>query len=532
MKINLLYMLMLILATSCLDKKTTEYSLIPMPQEVYQLRGAFKLNEQTVIISEDKNNATANYLASFIRQSTGFAIPLKKYFNKATPVIQLVQDTSMHQLKTEGYYLKVRKKRITITAATETGLFYGCQTLLQLLPIAIYSNRVVDTSWTIPCVKIKDIPTFEWRGLMIDMARHFFGIEFLKKIINQMALLKLNRLHLHLSDNEGWRIEIPKYPKLTKIGAIGSYSNPEAKAQFLSYEEANELVQYAKRHHITIVPEMDMPGHSGALTRAYPELSGGHNTINVSSQKTLTTVQEILAEIIQIFHSPYMHQGGDEVRQHEWHKRDDMKQKLKKLQLNNVKELEGWYDRTIASFILSNNKIPVCWDEASDFDIDNRAIVQWWRCLQPGKLIEAIQKGHQVIVSPPDFVYFDYPYAEGEFGAHWEGMRNGGNSIELIYHWMPIPDSLSEQEKKQIIGLEACVWTEFIQTEKRLEYMIFPRILAFAEQTWTKKEQMDFMHFKKRMNAHLNRYALQGINYRIPDLSVEKRKLKQPEAFR
>ncbi len=346
-----------------------------------------------------------------------------------------------------------------------------------------------------------------------------------------MADHKLNRLHLHLSDNPAWRIEINEYPKLTTIGAIGNQHDPNAPAQFLTEKQGRELAEYARKRFITIIPEVDMPGHSGAVARAYPELDGGKNTLNVASEKTAQFIDVVVNRLTDIFNTKYFHFGSDEVSKTNWMNLPDTKAKMKELGFKEPHELEGWFDRRTAKSILDKNLVPVAWDEASDFGVDSKTIVQWWRCLQPEKLVEALDRGHQVIISPADYVYFDYPYNKEEFGARWEGMRNGGNSTELVYNWKPVPSAITNEESAQVLGVEFCVWTESIRSEKRLEYMIFPRISAFAEVAWSPEENRNWDEFQKKLERQEKRYESQGFNFRKTDIPDKDRPRIQPEGF-
>ncbi len=509
-----------------------QISIIPEPSSISLSAGHFELCKDTRIIADDKLIAKARQLADFLRPATGFDITSGQV-SPGDNVIVIKLNQGPAKSSIESYELQVKPKAIIITANTQSGIFYGIQTLRQLLPPQIFSTTQFDgVKWTVPCCQITDNNRFQWRGLMIDISRHFFDKQVLKGIIDQMAAQKLNRLHLHLSDNEAWRVEIKSYPRLTTEGAKGCYSNSDAPIRFLSRKDVKELVRYARDRHILIIPEFDVPGHSAAVTRTYSELDGGHRTLNISSEDTSRFVKTVIKELQELFETDYIHVGGDEVRGHQWHKRDDMKAAVKKHNLKNVKELEAKFNCDVADYVVSIGVRPIGWDDTSDHNVNKNNIVQWWRCLQPNKRDEAIKNGYDMIISPPDYIYFDYPYVKGECGAHWEGMRNGGNSTELIYNWEPVPVGLSAIQEKQILGIEACLWSEFIDSPHLLEFMLYPRLSAVAEVAWASKGKKDWKNFEQKMALQLDRYKVQNINYRIPGLKKEERKKQQPEAYR
>lgn len=511
-----------------LSLKLEAANIIPQPQKMKLGKGQFTLRASTTIAADKGSSQAARWFMSQVKKSTDYKLTTKSM--KSAHIQLRVKKGEMGE---EAYTLKVTGRKVTITAGGRAGVFYGCQSLLQLFPAEIYSKTPASgIEWTAPVVKIADSPKYEWRSFMIDLSRHYFPMDLLKDYVDWMAMHKLNRFHLHLTDSPAWRMEIKAYPKLTTIGAKGSKSDKNAPAQFYTQKEMKELVRYAKKRHVIVIPEIDMPGHFAAAARAYPELDGGAATLNVTAPATQKFLDAVFKEVREVFDTPYIHYGSDEVRHHNWDGRADMKAAMKKLGLKNQHELEAWFDRKVAKDLLDKGFIPMAWDEAADFGIDKRAIVQWWRCLQPEKLVSAVKKGYKTIISPADFSYFDYPYVKGEYGGPWEGMRNGGNSSKLIYNWQPIPKELSEEEAKNIIGFEACLWSEFIRDRKRAEFMSFPRMSAFAEQSWGRKDGQSFEQFEEKLKTQILRYKILGINYRIPDLTTEERKKQQPEAFK
>ena len=418
----------------------------------------------------------------------------------------------------ESYRLSVTRERIVISALHPAGLSHGVQTLLQLLPPEIYAPATtgpLSGALSIPLVEISDRPRFAWRGLMIDVSRHFFSKEQLKKTIDAMAMHKLNVLHLHLTDDPGWRIDINRYPALVDVGAIGDYSNPKGPGRlYFSKDDMREIINHAERHHIMVVPEIDMPGHAAAAARAYPEFFDGDKTFNPGNEATYEFVTNVLSEIMELFPSPYIHFGGDEVRNHRWAELPEIRTLMEKHGYTSLREVEGHFDRFVADYIASRGRTPIGWDEIVEFDVNADTVVQWWLHLRPEVLDRAVEKGHRVIISPTNYLYFDYPNDVGEPGAPWEGNDNGPNSFELIHQWEPVPETFTRKEEALVLGLQANLWTEFITTNAYYEYMIFPRLSALAEIAWSPKGEKDLDDFTRRLSTQTRRYAAMGLNYR------------------
>lgn len=518
--------LVAIIFTSCSKKQRIvnneiKLSVIPHPNELTVYDNHFILNNDTKIVALSTTQKQVS--KTFIEQlKSDFDIKCKLVSEKNSNSIYLIEDKT---IKKEGYILDSYKNKVVIKASSSQGYYYGLQTLLQTR-VSELENEI-----HLNLVHVNDEPKFMWRGVMLDLSRHFFGVESIKTLIDEMAILKMNRLHLHLTDDSGWRIEIKQYPKLHTIGSKGDRTNPDGPHQYLTAKDAQILTQYAKDKQIVIVPEIDIPGHSAAIERAYPEFSGGNNTINVANDNAVTMVKTVIKELSYLFDTPYVHYGGDEVRKHKWFAREDMQEKMQELGLKNQKQLEGWFDQQIADFIANENLTPVAWDEASDFGVNKNTIIQWWRCLKPKVLKDAIEDNYKVILSPANYVYLDYPQAKGEGGAHWEGLNNGPNTMESIYKWKYMPKGISEEKKNQILGIEAALWTEFISTTKRLEYMTYPRLFAVSEKSWTNEQKLDWSDFSQRVKNHESYLEKKGINFRKHNISKESRKTKQPEAF-
>lgn len=494
--------------------QATKYDIVPKPIYIKQHSGFFLLTDDTVIVADSSTLSTAMYLKKLLNTPTGFDLAVVKKVDRQQHYIKL---TIVEEVQSEeGYRLVVNDDSVAVIGNNQAGLFYGLQTLLQLMPAEVFSQELVNEQWQIPNVVIEDAPRFKYRGLLVDLTRHFFGKDYLKKIIERMAMHKLNKLHLHLTDDPGWRVEIDQYPKLTSIGGKGDYSTPNGDAKFLSKADIKELVSYAALHHIEVIPEIDMPGHAGAAAKAYPEYFDGNITFNMGKKETYHFVENILDEVINLFTSPYIHFGGDELRNHNLANLPEVKQLMKEKGFTEIKQLEAYFDRYVASYISSKGKIPMGWDEVATFDVNKSTIITWWRARHPETLQYAIQRGHQVVMTPANYVYLDYPQVVGEPGAPWEGNDNGPNSLELIYQWQPVPAHFSTEEESLVLGVQGAIWTEFIRSRSYMEYMTFPRLSALAETAWIPKEQKDLADFKKRMDKQYKRYQQMEINYRVP----------------
>ncbi|APQ17566.1 beta-N-acetylhexosaminidase [Maribacter hydrothermalis] len=500
--------------------------IVPQPQQVQIYEGYFTLDAKTqMVFSTEEQSTAATMFKKDLEKLIGWSSPIATTQVEKNAMV-LVQEDSLAK---EAYLLDITAEQIVIKASSEAGYYYAFQTLLQLVPVIKKNTPRSELKFN--QLAIVDEPRFQWRGAMLDISRHFFGPKSIKQLIDQMAAHKMNRLHLHLTDDTGWRIEIKEYPKLIEIGSLGDKTNPDGQSMYLTEKEAREITAYANERHITIIPEVDVPGHSGAVERAYPEFSGGNNTLNIANEDAIKMIETVILRLSDIFNTDYVHYGSDEVRHHNWEGRPDMLAKMKELELRNQHEFEGWFDRRMADFIVASGLKPIAWDEASDFGVNKGTILQWWRGEFPKVLHTAAERGYQIILSPVDFLYLDYPSDLKEAGANWEGLHNGPNSMEALYQWNPIPKSFDENMSNQILGLEAGIWTEFIDNQKRLEYMTYPRLFAVAEKGWSTEENIDWESFQERLSLQYEKLRILGINYRIPNISIEERKKLQPEAY-
>lgn len=470
-------------------------SLIPLPVSMMAQEGTFRMTDATVVEGSGAAQPTAVYLSKTLGLKTGKGGASRIQF-------RLVSKRAVEN--PEGYRLSVRPREILIEASDPRGLFYGAQTLRQLIANASTGER------TIPAVQISDAPRFRWRGLTVDVARHFFGMSTILKIIDEMAEYKLNRLKLHLTDYEGWRLEIPGYPRLISVGAM-----VDGKPKYFTAPEMREIVAYAAERHILVVPEIEMPGHSGAAARAYPEFFNKEGSaFNPANPKTYDFVRGVLTEVARIFPAPYIHFGGDEVGDEVWNGMADVDRLKSEKGLKSTDDIEAYFGRKVVGIIGGLSKTPMAWDEQVDAGAPKSVIIQWWRRDRPDVLSSAAKNGYELVMSPADMLYFDYHQGEGEPGAPWEGNKGGPQSIAKMLAWEPVPDSFTPEESSRVLGIEAAVWTEFIETERYLEFMTFPRLLALAEIAWRPKGARDAAEFEIRLQPHIEALRARGINAR------------------
>jgi hexosaminidase len=465
-------------------------ALIPLPTSVAWRSGSVPIGADTLVEGRGQAASTARYVAQ--------ALGLKQTGHGASRIrLSLVPKSRI--ANPEGYHLRAAGSDILIEASDPRGLFYGAQTLRQLV-----------ANGSVPRVDISDAPRFRWRGLLIDEGRHFFGKPVLLKIIDEMAAYKLNSLKLHLTDYEGWRLEIPAYPKLTAVGSL-----VEGKLQYLSTAEVKEIVQYAADRHITVVPEIEMPGHAGAAARSYPEFfNKDGSAFDPANPRTYDFIRGILTEVARLFPGPYIDFAGDEVGDEMWNGMAGVDRLKAEQGLKTNQDVQAYFGRKVVGIIESLGKRPMAWDEQVEAHAPKSVIIQWWRRDRPDVLTTAANEDHELVISPADQLYFDYHQGEGEPGAPWEGNKGGPQSIAKMLAWEPVPDGFTPQQSRQVLGIEACVWTEFISTERYLEFMTFPRLLALAEIAWRPKGPRDEKEFEERLAPHIEALRAKGINAR------------------
>jgi len=517
--LSLLFILFLFACVS--NNEPQEVNIIPRPNSVAVENGSLKLGSQLILkVNNESLKIVANQFKTEIADLVLVELTDSK---KATIQLELLEADSNE----ESYLLKITKKGIHISAGSEKGIYYGLQTLRQLFLFAKTDNG----KFILPVLTIKDEPRFGWRGLMLDESRHFFGVEKVKQLLDLMAFHKLNIFHWHLTDAPGWRIEIIKYPKLTTVGGLGNDMNPDAPAQYYTQDEIKEIVKYAADRFIEVIPEIDMPGHAKAANRAYPEFSGGGSkshpdfTFNPGNDKTYTYLTNILREVVTLFPSKYIHLGGDEVHfgNEAWNSDKHVLSLMKKEKLNDLKEVESYFIHRMADSIKVLNKTVIGWDEIVDHKLSNKnSLVMWWRHDKPNKLKAALANNYDVVLCPRIPLYFDFVQNE----THKWGRKWGGKfaTMELTYAFPPDTLAGFSQHIKYVKGLQANIWTERIQNNKRLDFMTHPRLSAMAEAAWTMSEKKNIDDFKRRLKPMLNYFEKQGVyfyNPFNPELSSE-----------
>ncbi len=510
--------------------------IIPKPNKLIITDGDFLINRNTTIVLSDSSKKSiniANYLNSIIETVVGYKL---RILNKETGIANAIYFNYLFDKKLgeEGYHLVVNNNGISI-GGSYAGMFYGVQSLLQLLPAEIFGKKMIEKiELTVPFVEIEDIPRFEWRGMHLDVCRHFFSVEFIKKYIDYLAMHKMNTFHWHLTEDQGWRIAIEKYPKLSEISAyreetiIGHHNTNPQKFDGKRYggiytkDEIREVVKYASERFITVVPEIEMPGHAVAALTAYPELSctGGPFEVRTSwgisndifcagNEKTFEFLENVLSEVVELFPSKYIHIGGDEAPKDRWKECEKCQTRIEEEGLQDEHELQSYFITRIEKFLSSKGKQIIGWDEILEGGLAPNAAVMSWRGNSGG--IEAAKSKHKVVMTPTTHCYFDYYQTEN---TENEPLAIGGFlPLQKVYSFNPVPLELTEAEGKYILGAQGNVWTEYMPTPAHVEYMAFPRMSALAEVVWTEDPKKDFNDFKLRMIKQYKRLDAIGTNY-------------------
>jgi len=515
----------------------TDYALIPYPKSLEPGKGSFNITKQTVIssASEARFGSEIKQLNELLSRSLKGELKVLKVARQ-TNVIDVIYDPG---IKSAGEYrLKIAPSKVTVVSGSNAGVFYAIETIRQLLPVSIEEGKVA-SKLTLPALMVSDQPDYSWRGMHLDVSRHFFSIAYLRRFIDRMALYKMNKLHLHLTDDQGWRIEIKKYPKLTENGAWRTFDkndtacmkraadNPDFAIDkehiiqrngktlyggFYTQQQMKDLVKYAAQKHIDIIPEIDMPGHMMAAISSYPFLTcNGENTwgelftkpICPCNETTFDFAENVFTEIMNIFPSEYIHIGGDEVDRSDWAKSDVCKALMQKEGIKDIAGLESYFINRMEKFFNSKGRKLIGWDEVLEGGISPTANIMYWRTWVPDAPVKAARNGNHVIMTPGSPLYFDYPADK--------------NSIYNVYHFNPIPTGLTPEQAKLIIGAQANVWSENIPSEKRADYMTMPRMTALAEMLWTNNKE-DYASYQKRLVMQFPRMDALNINYRLPDL--------------
>ncbi|GGY38469.1 beta-N-acetylhexosaminidase [Pseudoduganella albidiflava] len=554
----------LMLGSSCLAIPASAQEIVPRPAQIQRGQGTFTLTAATRIVATGAAAVEADKLRDYLRPTTGYSLPVVA--SGGDNSIRLALDPALEKLGKEGYRLVSNSTGATITAAQPAGLFYGIQTLRQLFPADIYRMAPLARTWSIPAVTIEDQPRFGWRGSHLDVARHYMPASFVLRHLELMAQQKLNVFHWHLTDDQGWRIEIKRYPKLTSIGAwrretMVEPKNPEPARQlydgkphggFYTQDDIREVVAYAAARHITVVPEIEMPGHATAAIAAYPELGNDParqlqvgrvwgimpEIFNVEDG-TITFLKNVLDEVLTLFPGTYIHIGGDEVLKPEWAASPKALARMKQLKLvpdgTTAQELQSyrgadgkpadhpalhglqsWFINQMNDHLKQKGRRMVGWDEILDGGLPKGATVMSWRGEEGG--IKAAALGHDVVMTPERGTYLDYYQAELSDPAFREpiGARKF-NLLDKVYAFDPIPATLPAAHAVRILGSQGQLWSERMPTPAQVEYMAWPRLLALSETMWTPKALKDYGDFQQRLPQALLRLQVQHVNYRPLD---------------
>ncbi|MGN7205045.1 beta-N-acetylhexosaminidase [Pedobacter sp. SAFR-022] len=534
-----------LLLAGCFIVGKAQVNIIPKPAELTTQQGTFLINAKTKIVAKDAAvQHSANFLNEFLQDIYGFKLAISKVASPNAIDLSVGGNSS----STAGaYQFQSTKNGVKINGANPEGVFYGVQTLIQLLP----TEKAASLS--IPLVQVKDEPRFGYRGMHLDVGRHFFPVSYIKKYIDYIALHKMNYFHWHLTEDQGWRIEIKKYPKLTSVGAYrngtiigrfpGTGNDNQKYGGFYTQEEIKEVVRYAATRYVTIIPEIEMPGHASAAIAAYPELStfpeesttfppktvwagpttgkqvqqtwGVFTDVFSPSEKTFKFLEDVIDEVVALFPAPYIHIGGDESPKDNWKRSEFCQQLIKEKGLKDEHELQSYFIQRMEKYINSKGKKIIGWDEILEGGLAPNATVMSWRGEKGG--IEAAKQKHNVIMTPTTYVYFDYAQTKKE-----DSVTIGGFiPLRKVYDYEPIPAELNADEHKYVLGAQANLWTEYVKNGRKVEYMVFPRMTALSEVLWSRKEDKNWEDFQPRLKTQLKRFDLWNINYSKADWNTE-----------
>jgi hexosaminidase len=511
-------------------------AIIPAPLKVETRAGQFQLSSASRIVADSVFKNEAQQLAARLRPATSLALKIKSLTTKtAAGDILLTTKGADAALGAEGYELSIMTNGIVIRATTAAGIFYGAQSLLQMLPPEIFSAKPVpEVAWEIPCVEISDSPRFAWRGFMLDVSRHFFTKAEVEQVLDLMAIYKLNTFHWHLVDEQGWRIQIKKYPKLTEVGAwrggvgFGLASNSATAYDahghyggFYTQRDIRDIVAYAAARHITIVPEIEMPGHSSAALTAYPQFACANVKIVMpekggvftgvycaGNDATFAFLENVLAEVAPLFPGKFIHIGGDEVVKSNWMACAECQARIKTEGLKTEHELQSYFTRRIEKIVNAHGKNLIGWSEIREGGLAPSAALMDWI----GGGAESAASGHDVVMTPTKYCYFDH-YQSTNQPAEPKAI-SGFLPLERVYQFDPVPEKLAPEFRAHVLGGQANLWTEYIPNLRQVEYMMFPRLGALAEVDWSLKEARDWENFKTRTALNEKRLAALGVNYR------------------
>ncbi|MFC4634875.1 beta-N-acetylhexosaminidase [Dokdonia ponticola] len=512
----------------------SDYQIIPKPLSLETSQGRFLVDEKTIIVGDVSLTNEINYVSDMLQVGSRFTVSTSNDSanEKKKNSITLLLDESLPS--DESYKLEVTFDNVVISGKTPAGIFYGIQSLRQLLPATVESESTNKVPLTIPAVLIEDQPTYVYRGMHLDVGRHFFPVDFIKKYIDLIAMHKMNTFHWHLTEDQGWRIEIKKYPKLTEIGSqrketiLEKNFNPyigdgKPYGGFYTQEEVKEIVAYATSRHITVIPEIELPGHSLAAIASYPELGntgqthevgtrwGVYDQIYAPKEDTFAFLEDVLTEVIALFPSKLIHIGGDEAPKKEWKESNYAQELIKREGLKDEHELQSYFIKRIEKFLNSKGRDIIGWDEILEGGLAPNATVMSWRGIQGG--IDAARMQHNVIMTPGSHCYFDHYQVDKEAQSEEPLAIGGYTSVEKVYSYQPTPEELSPDLQKYILGAQGNVWTEYILDGGHVEYMVLPRMTALSEVLWTSPASKNWDDFKVRLQHFKKRYDVMELNY-------------------
>lgn len=519
--------------TTLYTPRPQEIAIIPEPQSLERTDGFFEFDSQTVFVTTDEPQENAIHLLNEkFEKAAGFSLQKSEKNTEKNAIIFLKDET----LAPEAYFLDISSDKITVKASDFQGYLYAVQSLRLLLPKEIENRQKTNMRWTVPALKINDQPQFAWRGLMLDVVRHFFEKEYIYKTIDAMSLLKMNVLHLHLVDDQGWRIEIKKYPKLTEVGAwrvdqedkhwdARDVNDPNEKGTyggFYTQDDIRDIVAYAHLRGIEVMPEIEMPAHVMSALASYPELSCHQKPIGVPSggvwpitdiycagnEQTFTFLEDVLTEVMTLFPSKFIHIGGDEATKTEWKKCPKCQKRMKEHGLKDEHALQTYFINRIEKFLDANGRRLVGWDEIVEDNLSQNAVAMSWRGHEGG--VKASKLGNDVIMTPGEYCYLDQYQGNPDI----EPITIGGNNLlSKIYTFSPYTDEMDEAQRKHILGGEGTLFSEYVTTESHSQYMIFPRLFALSEAMWTDEKLRNWEDFVRRTEQLFERFDLMGINY-------------------
>ncbi|MEA3439961.1 MAG: beta-N-acetylhexosaminidase [Chloroflexota bacterium] len=513
------------------------FPIIPKPYSMSPIPGVFRFSGHTRIIARDGLEPIGVYLKEVIQLVAGLSLDVRSAEMKtpSTGTILLTLMGENQVLGREGYQLEISNNEIVLRAPHPSGVLYSIQTLRQLMQASHRDQQLSEGGdCLVPAVKIEDQPRFRWRGMHLDVARHMYPIDFIKRFIDLMALHKLNTFHWHLTDDQGWRIEIKKYPGLTEIGSKRKASPIPAKRQvsdgvpyggFYTQDQVREIIEYAASRFVTVIPEIELPGHALAALASYPNLgcTGGPYQVSAAwgvfedifcagNEKVYEFLEGVLNEVIDLFPGEFIHIGGDEVPKDRWNHCQKCQSMIEKQGLKNPAELQSYFIKRIAAFLSTRRRRIIGWDETLEGCLAADAAVMVWRDASYG--VQAARMGHDVIMCPTEYCYFDTYQAQGQ---EREPPAIGGFlPLEKVYAFEPIPDELNPDQTKHILGGQGNVWTEYIPTPEGVEYMAFPRATALAEVLWSPRDTKDYKDFCQRLRVFLRNLDGMGVHYRDP----------------